>query len=276
MNDQRSKSEWPRKLFEAGFFIALVVTMWSIDTLTKIDVFEFHQVNYDRFRLIVEQVTSAIGVLLLVPAVAWWLDRFPLSRERVASAVAGHLLGIVLFGTIHHFLMVGMRMLIYPVFGRDYVFSDHWLRNVGIEVQKDIKIYLAIVAIIAVYALYRRQQADAVSASLDRLVVQTGSGETIIRREDICFLEAARNYVVVGTADRDYLVRDTLSHLEKTLAPDLLVRTHRSWLVNVDQVDEIRATGSGGHEIRLKSGKTVPLSRGYRDAFKSHLKGTSA
>jgi hypothetical protein len=275
VNDQRSKSAWPRRLFEAGFFIALVVTMWTVDTLTKIDVFEFHQVNYDRFRLIAEQVTSAIGVLLLIPAVAWWLDRFPLNRERIASTVAGHALGIVLFGTIHHFLIVGMRMLIYPMFGRGYVFSDHWLHNVGIEIQKDVKIYLAIVAIVAVYGLYRRQQADAVNASLDRLVVQTGSGETVIRREDICFLEAARNYVVVGTSDRDYLVRDTLSNLEKTLAPDQLLRTHRSWLVNINQVDEIRPTGSGGHEVRLRGGKTVPLSRGYRDAFKARLKGTA-
>ena len=275
MNDWRSRDSWPRRLLEAGFFIVLVATLWTVDTLTKINLFEFHRVDYDRFRLIAEQATSAVGVLLLVPAVAWWLDRFPLSRDRILSAVAGHAIGILLFGTIHHFLLVGMRMLVYPMYGRSYTFSEFWVRNVWIEIQKDVKIYLAIVAIVAVYGLYRRQQADAVSASLDRLVVQTGSGETIIRREDIRYLEAARNYVVVGTANREYLVRDTLSNLETSLSPDLLLRTHRSWLVNVDCVEEIRPTGSGSYEVRLDDGKIVPLSRGYRERFKSHLKGTA-
>ena len=63
----------------------------------------------DSFRLITEQVTSAVVVLLLVPCVAWWLNRFPLQRDRVVLAVAGHVLGSVLFAVAHYFMLVGMR-----------------------------------------------------------------------------------------------------------------------------------------------------------------------
>ena len=103
----------------------------------------------------------------------------------------------------------------------------------------------------------------------DWLVVQTGKGETIVRRDDIESLEAARNYVTVSTGERDFLVRNTLSKLEQQLAPGQIVRTHRSYLVNIDKIDEILSTDSGSYQIRLRSGKTIPLSRGYRDSFRS-------
>ena len=67
--------------------------------------------------------------------------------------------------------------------------------------------------------------------------------------------------------------RNTLAKLEQQLAPGNIVRTHRSYLVNIDKIEEIRTTDSGGYEIHLESGKTVPLSRGYRDKFRSLFTG---
>jgi DNA-binding LytR/AlgR family response regulator len=75
-----------------------------------------------------------------------------------------------------------------------------------------------------------------------------------------------------STGERDYLVRNTLAKLEKQLAPGQIVRTHRSYLVNIDKIDEIRTTDIGDYEIHLESGKTVPLSCGYRDTFRSAFK----
>jgi hypothetical protein len=40
-------------------------------------------------------------------------------------------------------------------------------------------------------------------------------------------------------------------------------------LLNIDRIEEIRPTDTGGFEIHLQSGKIVPLSRGYRDKFRS-------
>lgn len=260
-----------RRFGEVAFFVVLVALLWTVDTLTKFSQLRFFGATPDSFRLIAEQVTSAVVVLLLVPCVAWWLERFPLRRDRAASAIAGLAIGSVLFAIVHYFLMIGLRMLIYPLAGETYIFSDFWFRNLVIEYQKDLKIYFGIVAIITGYRYYREHKSRPPNATVgaDRLIVQTGKGETIIRRDDIESLEAARNYVTVSTGNRDYLVRNTLSKLEQQLAPGQIVRTHRSYLVNVDKVDEILSTDSGGHQIRLRSGKTIPLSRGYRDEFRS-------
>jgi DNA-binding LytR/AlgR family response regulator len=194
-----------------------------------------------------------------------------LQRERLVAALVGHVLGTALFAAAHYFLMVGFRYVVFLFSEQTYIFSDYWFRNLVIEYQKDIKIYLATVGIIAAYRHIRaaRGAAPAATVMTDRMVVQTGKGETIIRRDDIEYLEAARNYVTVSTGERDFLVRNTLAKLEEQLAPGQIVRTHRSYLVNIDKIEEIRTTDTGGYEIRLASGKTVPLSRGYRDSFRS-------
>ena len=266
------RTPWPRRLFEAGFFAALITLLWWMDTVTQFKVFGTRE-GFDAFRLVVHQVTSATVVFLLVPAVAWWLSVFPLQRDRVWQALIGHAVGTVLFAALHYFGMVLLRWAVYSVFGRQFIFSDYWFANLVFEYQKDLKIYLGTVAIIAGYRYYRRHEASAVQTRPDRLIVQTGSGEAVVRQDDIEYLEAARNYVVVGTGEKEYLVRETLSRLEQTLAPEQIVRTHRSYLVNVDRISEIRARDSGGHEIRMNSGKRVPLSRGYREQFKSHITG---
>jgi hypothetical protein len=267
-------TETARRIGEAAFFVILIGVLWTADTVTKFSESAFHGVEVDDFRLIVEQITSAVIVLLLVPAVAWWLSQFPLRRDRLFAAVTGLVLGSALFATAHYFLMVGLRFLVFSIAGRGYIFSDFWFHNLVIEYQKDIKIYLGIVAIIVAYRHYRMTQDKGSPATVtsDRMVVQTGTGESIIRRDDIECLEAARNYVTVRTAEREFLVRSTLNKLEKKLAPGNIVRTHRSYLVNIDKIAEIRATDSGGHEIRLQSGTIVPLSRGYRDSFRSLFK----
>jgi hypothetical protein len=269
--DERETKPASRRLGEAAFFVVLVAVLWTADTITKFSQLRFHGYTPDGFRLITEQATSAVVVLLLVPCVAWWLTRFPLRRDRLFAAAAGHVLGSVLFAVAHYFLMVGLRYFVFLFSEHSYVFSDFWFRNVVIEYQKDIKIYVSIVGIIAAYRHVRNAHSRAPQATVttDRLVVQTGKGETIIRRADIEYLEAARNYVTVSTGERDFLVRNTLAKLEQQLAPGQIVRTHRSYLVNIDKIAEIRSTETGGYEIHLDSGKTVPLSRGYRDGFRS-------
>ncbi|MDX1498735.1 MAG: LytTR family DNA-binding domain-containing protein [Woeseiaceae bacterium] len=271
MKDLRAGTRWSRRLLEAGLLALLLAVLWTFDTLSKLHTAEVIGIDLDHFRLVTNQVTSAVAVFLLVPAVAWWLTRFPIRRDGLWSAAAGLIIGSMLFAAAHYFLLTGLRYLVYSLGGRVFVFSDLWVSNLLIEYQKDVKIYLAIVAIISVYRYYRRHEADQVSARPDRLIVQTGGGEKIIRKDDIEYLEAARNYVVVGTGAKEYLLRDTLSNLEKSLAPDAIARTHRSYLVNIDRIDEICTTDAGSHEIMMQSGKRIPLSRGYREHFKSRI-----
>ena len=116
------------------------------------------------------------------------------------------------------------------------------LPNLIYEYKKDIKIYLAAVAIIAAYRYYRGQRSDAklqagegqapgggASSASMKLAVQTAKGERLLEIGRIDYLEAAHNYVAVHAEGEQYLVRSPLSALLTRLPAGRFVRTHRSY-----------------------------------------------
>jgi two-component system LytT family response regulator len=101
-------------------------------------------------------------------------------------------------------------------------------------------------------------------AQNQRIVVKTGSKIKIIPVQDVYFLEAADDYVKVHTQEGSFLKNKTLNHFEKTLDPQQFVRSHRSFIVNVQQITRIDPYEKDNHIAILKSGGRVPVSRnGY-------------
>ncbi|HMG67067.1 MAG TPA: response regulator, partial [Chitinophagaceae bacterium] len=97
-----------------------------------------------------------------------------------------------------------------------------------------------------------------------RIVVKTGSKIKIIPVHDVYYLEAADDYVKVFTQEGSFLKNKTMSHFEKTLDPQQFVRSHRSYIVNVQQITRIDPYEKDNHIAILKSGGRVPVSRnGY-------------
>jgi two-component system LytT family response regulator len=76
---------------------------------------------------------------------------------------------------------------------------------------------------------------------------------------DIDYLEAARNYIAVHAGGREYIIRDTMTNVSRRLSGGTFARTHRSFIVNIDKIKEIRTVDTG-QRIVLTSGEDVPLS----------------
>src|SRR5579859_1288852 len=101
-------------------------------------------------------------------------------------------------------------------------------------------------------------------AQQQRIVVKTGGKIKIIPLEDIHFLEAADDYVKIHTHNGAFLKNRTMGFFEKTLDPAQFVRTHRSYILNVQQVTRIDPYEKDSHLCILQSGATVPVSKaGY-------------
>lgn len=258
------------RLFEAIGLAAVVAILWTLDTFAKRRVREIDGVGPDDFRLIAEQLTSAVSVYALIPVVAWWLSRFPLSKDRLIRSVAAHVVGSMMFATAHYVMFIAMRAFLYPIFGERFVLSDYWFQNLLVEYQKDVKIYLAIILTVYLYRQYREREASAIEFN-ETMIVQTGAGECAINQSDIEYVEGSRNYAAVHTADRELLVRETLSSLSEKLSESGFLRTHRSYIVNSKRVREFRSFGSGKWKIVLESGRNVPVSRGYKDDVREAL-----
>lgn len=260
-----------RKWLEAAGWVVLVVVLWGTDLLAKLTALRQDGIGKDAFSLVSEQITSAAAVLIMIIFALRWLKFFPLRRDAWAPAIVGHTIGTIIFAVGHYSLMVAMRLPWYEINGRDYIWREPFFSNLFVEYQKDIKIYFGIVMVATAYHLYRRSR-PVTRPSPGRLVVQTGSGNSVLRFEQIDYLEAARNYIAVHADGREYIVRDTMANMIGRLASGPFARTHRSYIVNVDKIREIRVVDSV-QRIYLQSGEDVPLSRSYRDEFTKLIAG---
>jgi two-component system LytT family response regulator len=99
---------------------------------------------------------------------------------------------------------------------------------------------------------------------LHRLVVKEQGRFVLIRPDEVDWIAAARDYVHLHTPERTFLVRTTISELDDSLDPKRFVRIHRSTMVNVDRIQEIRALPQGDYTVRLHDGTSLRMSRGYR------------
>jgi two-component system, LytTR family, response regulator len=104
-----------------------------------------------------------------------------------------------------------------------------------------------------------------------RLIVKSSGRIHFVRIQDIDWCEAAGNYVCLHVGPQTHLVRGTMSHIESQLGAGQFVRVHRSTIVNVDRIQELRSSFNGEYVIVLHDQTRLTLSRGYRQALQARL-----
>jgi two-component system LytT family response regulator len=78
-------------------------------------------------------------------------------------------------------------------------------------------------------------------------------------------IEAAGDYMCIYTADNSLILRETMKDLERRLDPRVFQRVHRSWIVNLNNVRQVKPHTNGECFLVLESGADVKVSRSYRD-----------
>ena len=99
----------------------------------------------------------------------------------------------------------------------------------------------------------------------ERLLVPVGEGLQLIAADSIHWLEADDNYVHVHTAQARYLLRRTLADLLAQLGEQRFARIHKSTAVNVAEIRSLAPLFKGDHEITLRGGAVLRLSRRFKD-----------
>jgi two-component system LytT family response regulator len=110
-------------------------------------------------------------------------------------------------------------------------------------------------------------------APLDRLLIRDGARLTVLRAEAIDWVEAAGDYQVLHVGPKTHLLRETMGNLEGQLDPRRFVRIHRSTLVNLDRVRELKPYDHGDYLVRLHDGTELRLSRRYWKGVEERLGG---
>ena len=93
----------------------------------------------------------------------------------------------------------------------------------------------------------------------DRIFVRHKEKMVKIAINDILYLEAERNYCRIFTTNKEYLLATTLKIMEEKLPARFFIRVHRSFVVNLAQIDEV------GEDHVLLVNKMIPLSQSLRE-----------
>jgi two-component system LytT family response regulator len=121
--------------------------------------------------------------------------------------------------------------------------------------------------VVTAFAALTKSGLIAPPAGSDRIAIPVDGRLTLVRVTDIDWLGALGNYVSVHVGTKSWLLRETISAMEQRLAPHGFVRIHRSTLVNIQRVIELRSLRDGEFTVVLGDGTALKLSRSYRDAL---------
>jgi two-component system LytT family response regulator len=104
------------------------------------------------------------------------------------------------------------------------------------------------------------------------VLLRSGNRSYYVDVEDIDWIESDKYYARIWTGVRSHLLRQSLSQLETSLDERQFVRVHRSAIVNVARVGDIRQKGIARHIVVLRDGTQVPLSRDRKRALHEALR----
>jgi len=98
----------------------------------------------------------------------------------------------------------------------------------------------------------------------NRIVFKSRGRIVFLPVSDIRWISAEENYVRIRTNSETHLLRETMVRLQEKLDPEVFLRVHRSSIVNLQHVKEVRTEADGEYMVLLVNGDKLTMSRSYR------------
>ncbi|WP_299535765.1 LytTR family DNA-binding domain-containing protein [Ulvibacterium sp.] len=106
---------------------------------------------------------------------------------------------------------------------------------------------------------------------LRRIAVKSIGHTIFLDVADIILIEAADQYVEVSTTGKKYTVRESMDKLERKLDPKAFFRTHRSYIVRLDQVIALENVDKHISLVTLKNNQKIKISNSRKPDFKLRM-----
>ena len=101
---------------------------------------------------------------------------------------------------------------------------------------------------------------------LDRIYIKERDKYVKLMIRDILYLEAVGSYCEIVTIEKKFTFSVNLKHLSAKFSHELLIRIHRSFIVNIDKIDSIQ-----GNQVFI-GGKGINIGNSYRESFSKKFK----
>jgi len=106
---------------------------------------------------------------------------------------------------------------------------------------------------------------------LDKIVIKTSNNLHIINLHEINYISSEDDYVMIHTSKGKYLKNQTMNYYETHLNSSDFVRIHRSYIVNIQQINKIEKFGKETYQVILKDDCHLKISRSRYKELKQIL-----
>lgn len=109
---------------------------------------------------------------------------------------------------------------------------------------------------------------------VERFIIKANGRVFFLKAEEIVWISSEENYVLLHAAEKNHLFRESISNLERQLAPQKFSRISRSAIVNPDFVRELQPFFRGDYNVILHDGTELKLSHRYRQNLNRFFGGS--
>lgn len=100
---------------------------------------------------------------------------------------------------------------------------------------------------------------------IERVMVRHAGKISFVPVDEILWIEAASDYIVLHTKKGKHTTREMIGSIELQLDPSRFIRIHRSVIVNIEAVRELQPLHHGEYSMLMTEGTTLTVSRTYKD-----------
>ncbi len=98
-----------------------------------------------------------------------------------------------------------------------------------------------------------------------RIPIRLAGKITLVKTDDVVWIEAAADYIHIHTATEKFITREAIGEMELQLDPAMFVRIHRSSIVNLRHITEVQSNHHGDYTALLDNGTSLPVGRNYKE-----------
>jgi two-component system LytT family response regulator len=109
---------------------------------------------------------------------------------------------------------------------------------------------------------------------IERFIIKASGRVFFLKAEEVVWISAEGNYVLLHAPPKNHIFRETISSLEQKLNPRKFRRINRSAIVNLDFIRELQPWFRGDHKVILQDGTELKLSHRFRQNLNQNFGGS--
>jgi hypothetical protein len=246
--------------------------IWILLAAIQMLLFHFNA-RQDFLPVLIDSLVSN-GLYLLCILVLW----YPVSYYNQVLNIPLFLLFHLLLLVLCLIICIGGTILIFISFYPNDLYEQFFIEILPFRIFVNTFIY--VVAVLSYYLAqtihrFKKQSEEIITLQnetsavpeevLNRIAVKKNKEIRFISIQDIQYIEANGDYVLIYTLAGHFLKDKTMKYLETHLPSDQFVRIHRSFIINIEYLVKMELYEKDLYQVQLKGGMTLKVSNaGYK------------